>query len=73
MENLKFIDLQYIETNECGGLLLIFKDIYTEEKKTIITNKIKHRLDDIVSEEFLDEIYINIPQFYENHRTNRKS
>lgn len=73
MENLKFIDLQYIETNECGGLLLIFKDIYTQEKKTIITNKIKHRLDDIVSEEFLDEIYINIPQFYENYRTNRKS
>lgn len=71
MENLKFIDLQYIETNECGGLLLIFKDIYTQEKKTIITNKIKHRLDDIVSEEFLDEIYINIPQFYENHRTNK--
>lgn len=71
MENLKFIDLQYIETNECCGLLLIFKDIYTQEKKTIITNKIKHRLDDIVSEEFLDEIYINIPQFYEKHRTNK--
>ena len=73
MENLKFIELEFIDTNEGEQMLLLFKDIYTEEKKTIITKKIRHRLDDIVTEEFLQEIYINLPLYYENHRTNRKS
>jgi hypothetical protein len=71
MENLKFIELEVIDTNEGEQMLLLFKDIYTEEKKIIITKKIRHYLDDIVSEEFLEEIYINIPLFYENHRTNK--
>lgn len=67
MENLKLIDIQSIDTNEGQQILLLFKDIETGQRKNIITKKIKHYLDDIVTAEFLDEIYINIPLFNENN------
>lgn len=51
---------------------LEYKSILTGESYFIETKKIRHRLDELVTIEFLEEIYINTPKYNENTRATKK-
>lgn len=70
METLIYHNLHIIDT---GGYIIEYRCVDTNRKILITTNKIRHRLSEIVSEEFLNYLYYELPAFYENHRAKRQN
>lgn len=72
MERLTLASIDSVNDNDRREIKLTFKSIYTNLTYIFIVDKIRHRLNEVVSLEFLQEIYINTPKYNENTRTTKK-
>ena len=69
MERLTLHSLDFNTEPHERFYVLTFMCLDTGNTIIINTDKIRHRLRDIVSSEFLNELYVELPNYYENQQT----
>ena len=72
MEQLRLLNIKMIGESPNYTMELEYKSILTGESYFIETKKIRHRLEEVVTIEFLEEIYINTPNYNANERPKKK-